>query len=89
MQDLAFELVELHEVLTGPPLEPVSVPLDGLPFLQRINCSTLLGVVGKLLRVHSVPVFMLVTKMLSSVDPRRILLVSGLHLDVELLTVTL
>ena len=37
MQDLALGFVELHEVCTGPPLEPVKVPLDGIASLQCVN----------------------------------------------------
>ncbi|KAK4818827.1 hypothetical protein QYF61_019864 [Mycteria americana] len=47
VQDLALGLVECHEVRMGPPLKPVKVPLDGMPSLQRVNCTTQLGV-GKL-----------------------------------------
>ncbi|KAK4813652.1 hypothetical protein QYF61_014951 [Mycteria americana] len=47
-QDLALGLVELHEVLTGPPLKLVKVPLGSIPFLQRVHCITQLCVVGKL-----------------------------------------
>ena len=48
MQHLALGLVELHEVHAGPPLQPVKVPLNGIPSLQRVNQTTQLGVVGKL-----------------------------------------
>ncbi|KAK4827563.1 hypothetical protein QYF61_019187 [Mycteria americana] len=48
VQDLALGFVELHEVHTGPPLKPVRVPLDGIPPLQHVDCTTQLGVVGKL-----------------------------------------
>ena len=48
VQDLALDLVELHEVHTGPPLQPVEVALDGVLSLQRVNCTIQLGVVGKL-----------------------------------------
>ena len=40
VQDLALGLVELHEVRMGPPLKPVKVPLDGIPSLQRVDCTT-------------------------------------------------
>ena len=33
MQDIAFGLVELHEVGIGPPLKPVQIPLDIFPSL--------------------------------------------------------
>lgn len=46
VQDLAFALVELHEIHRGP-LKPVKVPLDGIPSLQQANCTTQLGVVSK------------------------------------------
>ncbi|NXW38884.1 F16P1 bisphosphatase, partial [Phaetusa simplex] len=48
VQDLALGLVELHEVLTGPPLKPVQVPLDGIPSLQCVDRATQLSVVSKL-----------------------------------------
>ncbi|GAB0196099.1 cAMP-dependent protein kinase inhibitor alpha [Grus japonensis] len=48
VQDLALGLVELHEVHMGPLLQPVKVPLDGIPSLQQVNRSTQLEVVGKL-----------------------------------------
>ena len=51
LQDLAFGLVGLYEVCTGPPLEPVKVPLHGIPSLQCVDCTTYLGVVGKLAEV--------------------------------------
>ncbi|KAK4816418.1 hypothetical protein QYF61_016854 [Mycteria americana] len=47
VQDLALGLVEPHEVRTGPLLELVQVPLDGIPSLRRVNCTTQLGVVCK------------------------------------------
>ena len=47
MQDLALGPVELHEVCMGPPLKPVKVPLDGIPSLQCVDCTTQLPVVGK------------------------------------------
>ncbi|NWX21281.1 ARMC4 protein, partial [Aegotheles bennettii] len=48
VQDLALGLVELHVVCMGPPLKPVKVPLDDIPSLQCVDCTTQLGVVGKL-----------------------------------------
>jgi len=48
VQDLALGLVEPHEVRTGPPLKPVKVPLDGILSLQHVDCTTQLGVVGRL-----------------------------------------
>ncbi|GAB0205260.1 hypothetical protein GRJ2_002991600 [Grus japonensis] len=48
VQNLALGLVELHGVHIGPPLNPVRVPLDGIPSLQCVSCTTQLGVVGKL-----------------------------------------
>ncbi|KAK4831319.1 hypothetical protein QYF61_016808 [Mycteria americana] len=48
VQVLALGLVELPEVCTGPPLKPVKVPLDGIPSLQCVDCTTQLGVIGKL-----------------------------------------
>jgi len=48
VQGLALDLVELHEVCTGPVLQPVKVPLDGIPPLQRVECTKQLGVFSKL-----------------------------------------
>ena len=48
VQDFALGLAEPHEVCTGPPLKPVQDPLDGIPFLQRVNHTSQLGVVGRL-----------------------------------------
>ncbi|KAK4828346.1 hypothetical protein QYF61_026007 [Mycteria americana] len=48
VQDLALGLTELHEVHMGPLLKPVKVPLDGIPSLKHINCTTQLGVICKL-----------------------------------------
>jgi len=48
VQDLALDLVEPCEVRTGPFLNPVKVPLGDIFFLQCVNCTTQLGVVGKL-----------------------------------------
>jgi len=47
MQDLGLSLVELHLFYTGPPLEPVKVPLDGIPSLLSVNCTTPFGVIHK------------------------------------------
>ncbi|KAJ7419046.1 hypothetical protein WISP_56501 [Willisornis vidua] len=47
VQDLALGLVELHEVCMGPPPKPVKVPLDGIPSLHCVNCTTQFGVIGK------------------------------------------
>jgi len=46
--DLALALVELHEVHTGPPLQLVQVPLDDIPCLTHVNCTTQLGVIRKI-----------------------------------------
>ncbi|GAB0179470.1 cAMP-dependent protein kinase inhibitor alpha [Grus japonensis] len=47
-QDLALDLVELHEIRMGLRLNAVKVPLDGIPSLQRVDHTTQLGVIGKL-----------------------------------------
>jgi len=46
VQEFALGLVELDEVHT--PLQPVKVPVDGIPSLQRVDHLTQLGVIGKL-----------------------------------------
>ncbi|PKU46894.1 hypothetical protein llap_2788 [Limosa lapponica baueri] len=47
VQDPALGL-EPHEALTGLLLKLVQVPLDGIPSLQHVNCTTQLGVICKL-----------------------------------------
>jgi len=64
VQDLSLGLVDLHGVHTGPPLQPVQVPLDGVPSLWRVTHTTQLGV--EVPRVRSVPLSMLPTKRLNS-----------------------
>jgi len=48
MQDLALGLAKLHAVHAGPPLQPVKVPLNGIPSLEHVNHTAQLGVIGKL-----------------------------------------
>jgi len=48
VQDLALGLVEPHEVHTGPLLELVQVPLDGIPSFWCVSCTIQLGVICKL-----------------------------------------
>jgi len=48
VQDPALGLVEPHEVHTGPLLELVQVPLDGIPSFRCVDHTTQLGVVFKL-----------------------------------------
>ncbi|KAK4827094.1 hypothetical protein QYF61_014196 [Mycteria americana] len=48
VQDLVLGLAEPHEVHMGPLLQLVQVPLDGIPSLRHVNCTTQLGVVCKL-----------------------------------------
>ncbi|KAK4827132.1 hypothetical protein QYF61_014526 [Mycteria americana] len=48
VHDLAFGLVEPHEVHIGPLLKLVQVPLDGSPSLRHVNCTTQLGVICRL-----------------------------------------
>lgn len=46
VQDLAFGLVEFHEVCTNSPLQPAKVCLDGIPSTSVV--TALLDVAGKL-----------------------------------------
>ncbi|XP_048790014.1 uncharacterized protein LOC125688256 [Lagopus muta] len=48
MQNLALCRVEPHQVHPSPALQPVEVPLNGIPSFHRINRTTQLGVVSKL-----------------------------------------
>lgn len=46
VQDLARGLFEHHEVCTGPPLQPVKAPLDGIPSFQHASHTTQHGAIG-------------------------------------------
>ncbi|PKU43223.1 hypothetical protein llap_6461 [Limosa lapponica baueri] len=48
VQDPPLCLIDLHKVHMGPLLKSVQVPLDGIPSLRHVNCTTQLGVVCKL-----------------------------------------
>ncbi|KAJ7408522.1 hypothetical protein BTVI_59363 [Pitangus sulphuratus] len=48
VQDLALRPLEFHEVCTGPPLNPLKVPLDGISSFQCVDCTTQLDVTDKL-----------------------------------------
>jgi len=54
VQDVALDLVELHEVHTGPPLKPVKVPLDGKPSSNVSTAPHSLVSSANLLRMHSI-----------------------------------
>jgi len=45
VQDLARGLIEPHEVLAGPLLELVQVPLDCIPSFWHVDCTVQLGVI--------------------------------------------
>ena len=69
VQDLTLGLGELHEVRAAPLLELVWVPLDAIPSLQCVDRTTQLGVVADLLRVCSIPLSTLPTKLLNNTGP--------------------
>ncbi|KAJ7412563.1 hypothetical protein WISP_95661 [Willisornis vidua] len=48
VQNHALGLIELHEVLVGPLLKFVQVPLEGNPSFCFVNCTTQLYVICKL-----------------------------------------
>ena len=67
VQDPALGLVESHEVSTGPPLQPVQVPLDGTSLPSSVlTAPHSLATSANLLRVHSIPLSVLLIKTLNS-----------------------
>jgi len=48
IKDLALDLVEPHEVHTGPLLQLFQILLDGILSFWCVNCTTQLGVICKL-----------------------------------------
>jgi len=71
VQDLALGLVELHEVGMGLPLKPAYVPLDSIPSLQCVNCTTQLDVICKLAEGALDPLSMLPAKIFSITSPEE------------------
>jgi len=55
VQDPAFGRVEPHGLRTGSLLQPVQVPLDGMPSLSYVDRTTQLGVFCKLAGVYLIP----------------------------------
>lgn len=66
LQDIALSLVGPHEVCVEPVLQPVKVPLDAMPSLWWITVPLSLGSSTKSPRVPSIPLSMLLRKILNS-----------------------
>jgi len=91
VQDPALGLVEPHKVHTGPLLQLVQVPPNGILFLRCVDHTPHLGVICKLAE-GALDTTMSLTKILHStgpnIDPWGIPLVTDLHLGIEPLTTT-
>ncbi|PKU43516.1 hypothetical protein llap_6172 [Limosa lapponica baueri] len=79
VQDLALDLVELHEVCTGPSFKPVRVPLDGIISLQRVDQSTHFGVVSKLAEGALNPTIHVTNKDIKQHQSQSVLLRNATH----------
>ncbi|PKU43419.1 sushi repeat-containing protein srpx [Limosa lapponica baueri] len=55
LRTMQLSLVELQEVGMGPPLKCVKVPLDGITSLQRVDCTTEVGIVSKFAKGTLIP----------------------------------
>ena len=92
-QHLAPGLFKPPQIPMCPLSEPAQVPLHGVPSFCCVHCTTQLGVISKLLRVHSIPPSVSLIEMLKSsgprMDPWGTPLITGLHLDMEPLTTAL
>ncbi|KAK4827142.1 LOW QUALITY PROTEIN: hypothetical protein QYF61_014736 [Mycteria americana] len=92
VQDLALGLVELYGVRIGPTSQACQGP-SGWHLFPPASAPHSLVLLADLLRVHSIPLSMSLTKMLNSAgpntDPWGTPLITGLHLDIEPLTATL
>ena len=86
-------LAKCDEVHTGPFLELVRVPLDGIPSPRRVNLTTQLAVICILAEgAHNPDVYVIdedIKWYLFHYGPRGIPLVTDVHLDIEPLTTTL
>ncbi|KAK4829842.1 hypothetical protein QYF61_006852 [Mycteria americana] len=69
VQEPALGLVKPHEVHTRPLLQLVQVPLDGLPSLRYVNCTTQLGVICKLAEGALNPTVYVLMKILNTTGP--------------------
>jgi len=69
LQNFVLGLIALHDVCMDSPFKPEHVTLDGSTSLQCISCTTQLGVLVKLARVPSIPLSVLLMKMLSNGGP--------------------
>jgi len=83
----------LFSFMMFPLLQPVKVPLDGIPSLQCVNCTTQLGGISKLAEGAPNPTIRVADKDVKQCRswywPLGIPLITGLHLDVKLLTTSL
>jgi len=90
VQDLALRLVELHEVHTGPFLDLVQVPLDGIVSLRRVDHTTELDVTCRLAEGALNPAVCVfdedIKQYWSQYRPVGTPLVTDLHPDIEPLT---
>ena len=74
MQDLAFDLVELHPVGLRPSIQPVRVPLWGLPTLRHYSTSSELGIVCKLTEHVLDPFIQIINTDVKRAGPQYLLL---------------
>jgi len=91
-QDLVLGVFEPLEVHTGPLLELVQVPVDGILSLRCVDCSTQLGIICKLAEGALNPAMSLMNILNTTgpnTDPQGTSLVTDIYLDIELLTITL
>lgn len=73
--------------LPKPPLKPVNDYLDGIPFVQQVNCITLFSIICKLARSALNPTVSVTGTMLNSAYPKTnlwgISIISSIHLGIE------
>ena len=87
MQDTAPGFVEADEVCLCPLLEPVEVPVVGVPSLWRVTAPHSLVSSANFLRVRSIPLVMPLMKILKSLspstDPFEMPFITDRHPDTE------
>jgi len=92
-QDPAFGLVEPHTAGLSPSIQPVQIPLQGLPTLSRSTLPPNLVPSANLLREHSIPSARSLIKTLNKTglktEPWGTPLVTSCHLDLTPFTTTL
>ena len=71
LQDLAFCLLKAHTTDFSPAIQPVQIPLQGLPTLRQIDASSQLGVISNLTEGALSPLVQIIREDIKQGQPLR------------------